>query len=160
MLTSQKAHGGRLAAFLLLVLPLAVYILVYLVPLGGIVSLSVDNRGLSDRFPALRAEFAQGDAGTADGRAAALLQDLAGLDAKARGETARMLNQEISGFRSLLLDTGRDAATIAPTMAALVAFDPRWGDPTYWVVIERNIPPCHCATSRRSPGSRPGRTEG
>lgn len=156
MLTSQKAHGGRLAAFLLLVLPLAVYILVYLVPLGGIVSLSVDNRGLSDRFPALRAAFAQGGAGTADGRAAALLQDLAGLDAKARGETARMLNQEISGFRSLLLDTGRDAATIAPTMAALVAFDPRWGDPTYWVVIERNIPALSLRNFQKVTGLKTG----
>lgn len=141
MLTSpQKTHGGRVAAFVLLILPLAVYILVYLVPLGSIVSLSVDNRGLSDRFPTLRAEFALGADGSADGRAAALLTDLAALDTKAQGETARMLNQEISGFRSLLLETGRNAETIAPRMDALVAFDARWGDPAYWKVIERNIP--------------------
>ncbi|MEZ5798687.1 MAG: ABC transporter permease [Paracoccaceae bacterium] len=141
MLTSpQKTHGGRVAAFVLLILPLAIYILVYLIPLGSVVSLSVDNRALSERFPALRAEFALGDAGTPDGRAAALLQDLTALDTRARGETARMLNQEISGFRSLLLDTGRSADTIAPTMAALVEHDARWGDPAYWEVIERNIP--------------------
>lgn len=126
MLTSpQKTHGGRVVAFVLLIVPLALYILVYLIPLGSIVSLSVDNRGLSDRFPALRAEFALGADGTADGRAAALLQDLAALDTKAKGETARMLNQKISGFRSLLPETGRKAETLALLLMALV-----WQAPT------------------------------
>lgn len=136
----QNTHGGRLAAVMLLILPLAVYILVYLVPLGSVVSLSFDNRALSDRFPALRAEFALGDAGTADGRAEALLRDLGALDTRAQGETARMLNQELSGFRSLLLETSRKADAITPTMDALVAFDKRWGEPAYWDVIERNVP--------------------
>lgn len=137
----QKTPAGRLAAFVLLTLPLAVYILVYLAPLGSLVSLSLDNRALSDRFPVLRGELALGDGSTPDGRAAALLQDLGALDTRAQGETARMLNQELSGFRSLLLDTSRKAVDIAPTMEALVAFDKRWGDSAYWEVIARNTSP-------------------
>lgn len=152
----QKTHGGRLAALVLLILPLAVYILVYLVPLGSIVSLSLDNRALSDRFPALRAELALGADSTPDDRAAALLADLGALDTRAQGETARMLNQEMSGIRSLLLETSRNADTIAPTMDGLTAFDDRWADPAYWQVIERNASPLSARHFQKVTGLKPG----
>ncbi len=153
---SQKPHGGRLAALVLLVLPLALYILVYLVPLGSIVSLSVDNRALSDRFPALRAVLDQGAAAAPDARAAALLSDLGGLDTRQQGETARMLNQEVAGFRSLLLETSRNAAAIPPTMEGLLAFDGRWQEARYWEVIARNVSPISWRHFQKATGLKPG----
>ncbi|MDR0810050.1 MAG: ABC transporter permease [Gemmobacter sp.] len=153
---SQKTHGGRLAALVLLVLPLALYIIVYLVPLGSIVSLSLDNRALSDRFPALRVVLDQGAEATPDMRAAALISDLGGLDARQQGETARLLNQEISGFRSLVLETSRNAATIPPTMEALLAFDARWKNAQYWEVIARNVSPISWRHFQKATGLKPG----
>ncbi|MFT4148878.1 MAG: ABC transporter permease [Paracoccaceae bacterium] len=149
----QRAHGGRLAALVLLVLPLAVYILVYLIPLGSIASLSLDNRALSDRFPALRAA---GQSADPDARAAALLSDLSAQDGRQQGETARLLNQELSGFRSLALETSRKAATIPPTMEGLVAFDKRWAEPKYWDVIDRNASPISWRHFQKATGLKPG----
>ncbi len=154
--SSQKAHGGRLAALVLLVLPIAVYILVYLIPLGSIVSLSLDNRALSDRFPALRSALANNDAATPDARAAALLADLGALDGKRQGEVARLLNQELPGFRSLALETSRKVATIPPTMDGLIAFDQRWSEARYWEVLTRNASPVSWRHFQKATGLKPG----
>lgn len=132
----RNAYGNRVAALTLLVVPLVIYLLAYVTPLLSIVSLSVDNGALSERFVALSSAINSEDP---DKRAAALLDDLSAIDPKARAEAARMLNQEIGGFRSLLIDTGKAATNIDPTMAALVAFDARWGDQAYWNVLSRNL---------------------
>ena len=49
-----------------------------------------------------------------------------------------MLNQEKTGFRSLILTTGRAAQTITPTMDGLIAFDKKWADQDYWDIVDRN----------------------
>ncbi|WP_414473905.1 ABC transporter permease [Microvirga sp. M2] len=132
----RNAYGSRIAALLLLVVPVAIYMMAYLAPLLSIVSLSVDNGTLSDRFVQLSAVI---EAEDRDKRAAALLGDLTSMDPRERAEAARMLNQELGGFRSLLIDTGKAAERIDPTMAGLVAFDPRWKEQAYWDVLSRNL---------------------
>lgn len=132
----RNPHGSRLAALILLSIPVALYILVFLTPLASVVSLSLDNSALGTGFATLRAATEDGDA---DRRAQALLTDLGAMEQKQLGETARMLNQEKTGFRSLILKTGKEADTIAPTMDGLVSFDKRWADQEYWGIIDRNI---------------------
>jgi putative spermidine/putrescine transport system permease protein len=132
----RNAQAGRLAALLLLAVPLMIYLLVYLLPLLSVARLGLDNSALHERFVRLSTVIAQG---SPDERAAALLADLAAADKRDLAEAGRNLNQELSGFRTLLINTGKAAPDIAPGMAALVAFDPRWGEAAYWDVLERNI---------------------
>ncbi|HTO34321.1 MAG TPA: ABC transporter permease [Pararhizobium sp.] len=131
----SNARGSRGAAMLLLSIPIVLYALVFLTPLASIVSLSVDNSALGARFERLNAIDADGDP---DQRAAALLADLGAMDKKQLGEAARLLNVEKTGFRTLILTTGKDAKSIDPTMDGLVAFDKKWGDQGYWDIVVQN----------------------
>jgi putative spermidine/putrescine transport system permease protein len=76
-----------------------------------------------------------------DGVLAALVRELPEAFAQRRlAAAAQRLNHEISGFRSLLLSTGRTLAASPPPedpQAALQAVDPRWEDPDYWAALRR-----------------------
>ncbi len=133
----RKPGGARLAAVVLLVLPLAIYILLYLMPISSMISLSVDNGELGRTL----VQFRRADQADLDARAAALLADMQAMDAGRQAATARELNQNLSGFRSLFLNTARQAAGIEPTAAGLAAFDDRWTDEKYWAVMARNSSP-------------------
>lgn len=148
----RNAYGGRLAAIVLLLVPFTIYLLVYLYPLLTVASQSVDNSALYDRFHRLSAAI---EDGTPDQRAAALLSDLITADRRDLAEAARNLNQERSGFRSLLIDTGKNASGIAPTMEALTAFDKRWGEHVYWDVLARNIAPVTWRHFQKATGFKP-----
>jgi putative spermidine/putrescine transport system permease protein len=131
-------YGSRAAALVLLMLPVALYLLVFVYPLSSVFTLSVDNSALSSRFQSLSSLGS--DAGP-DAQAGALLADLEAMEKKQLGEVARMLNQQRSGFRSLIMTTGKVAAEIEPTMAGLIAFDDRWADRNYWAIINDNAAP-------------------
>lgn len=130
-----KNNSSRLAALVLLIVPFSIYILLYLMPLGSVMLLSVDNGDLSARFSHYSAQIGQSDK---DKRAAALLQDMAAMNSREQGESARMLNQELGGFRSLFLNTSRGAGTIEPTHQGLVSADKKWDEQVYWDVLDRN----------------------
>ncbi|WBL32874.1 ABC transporter permease subunit [Sinirhodobacter sp. HNIBRBA609] len=148
----RNATGGRLAAILLLVVPLTIYLFVYLYPLLNVASQSVDNSALYDRFRTLAEVI---DEGGPDERAEALLADLIRAERRDLAEAARNLNQELSGFRSLLIDTGKQAEKIEPSMDALVAFDARWGEQAYWDILARNIAPITWRHFQKATGLKP-----
>lgn len=136
----MRSRRGLLATFLLLLPPLALYLAVYLLPMTAIAGFSVDNGVLGKRFPQLGAWAASaGPAG--DEAAAALLADLGAQTPEERAEAARMLNQDQAGFRSLVMKTGAATADIEPTRAALLAFDPRWGEDRFWLSLRVNLEP-------------------
>ncbi|QNQ64456.1 ABC transporter permease (plasmid) [Brucella sp. 6810] len=130
-----RVQSNWLAALLLLIIPLTVYTLLYLAPLGSIVSLSVDNGELSSRFPHLSEAISSGNR---DEKAKAFLIDIAAMDTRGQGETARLLNQEFAGFRSLFLNTVRNVDKIEPSWQGLTAFDGKWNDDKYWRIVENN----------------------
>lgn len=132
--TTRKPGGARLAAIVLLAVPLVLYLLLYLMPLASTVALSVDNGQIGRSLPG----FAAADPTDRDAQAAALLSDMQTMERGQQATAARELNQEMSGFRSLFLDTARKAGKIEPSAAGLVAFDPRWEDARYWTVLEAN----------------------
>lgn len=150
----RKARRTLAAAAVLLALPIAVYIALYLLPLISIGGLSVDNGQLSQRFTSLSAHFGETEE-IGDEAAAALLADLQAMETRERAEAGRLLNQELGGFRSLIIDTGRDAAKIEPTLAGLTAADRRWGEATYWEVLERNVEPITWRHFQRATGFKP-----
>lgn len=131
---SRKPGGARLAALVLLVLPLATYVFLYLMPIGSVISLSVQNGELGRSLSNVRAA----DAADPDALAAALLADMQAMEQGQQAAVARELNQEQSGFRTLFLNTARKSGEIAPNHAGFVAFDPRWADEKYWTVIAEN----------------------
>ena len=131
---TRKPGGARLAALVLLALPLATYIFLYLMPIGSVIALSVENGELGQGLPHVRAA---GDRDP-DALAAALKADMTAMERGQQASVARELNQELSGFRSLFLNTARKADGIEPSRAGFVAFDPHWAEEKYWTIITEN----------------------
>ncbi|WP_050526855.1 ABC transporter permease [Pseudorhodobacter aquimaris] len=148
----RNANGNRLATVMLLVMPLMIYLLFYLYPLLTVASQSVDNSTLYEQFQTLSEVVEEG---SPDERAAALVADLVAADRRDLAEAARNLNQERSGFRSLLINSGKKAEEIPPTMEGLIAFDKRWGQQVYWDILARNIAPITWRHFQKASGFKP-----
>ncbi|KVN11394.1 MULTISPECIES: ABC transporter permease [unclassified Burkholderia] len=147
-----KAAEARMRAMaLLLVAPLAIFLLlVFVVPIGALLTRAVQNPEIAAALPRTVAALSNWDrkAPPADAAYAALAADLTQVaDGEAMGALARRLNTEIPGYRSLVAKTARampltgDAnAPLAPaqTRAKLLELDARWGDPAYWQAIAKN----------------------
>ncbi|KGC70400.1 binding--dependent transport system inner membrane component family protein [Burkholderia pseudomallei] len=136
---------------LLLVAPLAIFLLlVFVVPIGALLTRAVQNPEIAMALPRTVAALSNWDrkAAPADAAYAALAADLTQIaDGEAMGALARRLNTEIPGYRSLVAKTARampltgDAnAPLAPaqTRAKLIELDERWGDAAYWQAIAKN----------------------
>ncbi|KGC51809.1 binding--dependent transport system inner membrane component family protein [Burkholderia pseudomallei] len=136
---------------LLLVAPLAIFLLlVFVVPIGALLTRAVQNPEIATALPRTVAALSNWDrkAAPADAAYAALAADLTQIaDGEAMGALARRLNTEIPGYRSLVAKTARampltgDAnAPLAPaqTRAKLIELDERWGDAAYWQAIAKN----------------------
>lgn len=136
---------------LLLVAPLAIFLLlVFVVPIGALLTRAVQNPEIATALPHTVAALANWDRKAPPGNAAyvALAADLTLVaDSEAMGALARRLNTEIPGYRSLVAKTARamplagDAnamLTPAQTHAKLIELDERWGDSAYWQAIAKN----------------------
>lgn len=147
----KAAEARRRTMALLLVAPLAIFLLlVFVVPIGALLTRAVQNPEIAMALPRTVAALSNWDRKTApaDAAYAALAADLAQVaDGEAMGALARRLNTEIPGYRSLVAKTARampltgDAnAPLAPaqTRAKLIELDERWGDAAYWQAIAKN----------------------
>ncbi|AIP07109.1 ABC transporter permease subunit [Burkholderia pseudomallei] len=147
----KAAEARRRTMALLLVAPLAIFLLlVFVVPIGALLTRAVQNPEIATALPRTVAALSNWDRKTApaDAAYAALAADLAQVaDGEAMGALARRLNTEIPGYRSLVAKTARampltgDAnAPLAPaqTRAKLIELDERWGDAAYWQAIAKN----------------------
>ncbi|CAM8829319.1 Spermidine/putrescine ABC transporter permease [Burkholderia pseudomallei] len=147
----KAAEARRRTMALLLVAPLAIFLLlVFVVPIGALLTRAVQNPEIAMALPRTVAALSNWDrkAAPADAAYAALAADLAQIaDGEAMGALARRLNTEIPGYRSLVAKTARampltgDAnAPLAPaqTRAKLIELDERWGDAAYWQAIAKN----------------------
>lgn len=131
---SRKPGGSGLAAIACLAVPLVLYTFLYLVPIGSVISLSLDNRELSGSLINVN----RADSHDRNAQAAALVTDMRAMHASQQAAVARELNQELSGFRTLFLKTARAANTIKADLPSLTDFDPRWNEEKYWTVIAQN----------------------
>ncbi|KGV35722.1 binding--dependent transport system inner membrane component family protein [Burkholderia pseudomallei MSHR4012] len=147
----KAAEARRRTMALLLVAPLAIFLLlVFVVPIGALLTRAVQNPEIAMALPRTVAALSNWDrkAAPADAAYAALAADLTQIaDGEAMGALARRLNTEIPGYRSLVAKTARampltgDAnAPLAPaqTRAKLIELDERWGDAAYWQAIAKN----------------------
>ncbi|OMR03823.1 ABC transporter permease [Burkholderia pseudomallei] len=147
----KAAEARRRTMALLLVAPLAIFLLlVFVVPIGALLTRAVQNPEIATALPRTVAALSNWDrkAAPADAAYAALAADLTQIaDGEVMGALARRLNTEIPGYRSLVAKTARampltgDAnAPLAPaqTRAKLIELDERWGDAAYWQAIAKN----------------------
>jgi putative spermidine/putrescine transport system permease protein len=130
-----------------LTLPLLVFLaLTFLVPLGALLVRAVENPEVADTLVHTGEALSGWDRKEVPPDAAfqALVQDLAAIPETAQaGVLARRLNTEVSGARSLIMNTYRAKLDItslsaAQTKDALLAQDPRWGELPYWLAIAKN----------------------
>ncbi len=149
----RRAERARMLRALALVLPLALFLLlVFFAPIGDMLFRSVRDPELALTLPATASALREWDGIGAPPAlvTAALVRELpqAFIDRRLAG-AAQRLNHDISGFRSLILSTGRQLAAepedpaagsvAGPTTAAsrLAAMDDRWADPAYWAALRR-----------------------
>lgn len=132
----------------LLVAPLVLFILVvFLMPLGGMLLHAVNNGEVRQALPATAAEMERWDGRglPPESAYAALAGDLKDVFGDSRlGEAGRRLNYELSGYRTLVFKTGRAVRGIDRPAegwaAGLTAIDGRWGEPATWAAMRRASP--------------------
>ena len=127
-----------------LVAPLLVFLFfVFLIPLAGMLWRAVDDPELTAVLPRTRAAVDAWDGKGLPGDAAyaALAADLiAAREAGNLAILAKRLNYDITGYRSLLLNTARrlpPAVAADEARALLIDIDERWGDRAYWAAMVR-----------------------
>ena len=131
----------KLNAFLL-VAPLFIFILViFVLPILSLLYFSVDDPKLPRILPRTAVAVADWDGSQLPDENAyeALVTDIrVAFKAKTAAAIAMRLNYEISGFRSMVMRTGRKVNRIEgpPFKDALIALEKRWGDVTYWRAIK------------------------
>ncbi|UVE17381.1 ABC transporter permease [Pseudomonas sp. LS44] len=128
-----------------LILPLVLFLLLaFLLPIVLLLYKSVSNPEVVGALPQTVRVIANWDgSGLPDEQTyQALSQDLA--EARKQqtvGDLSKRLNMEVAGYRSLMAKTARALPFKQPPAsykAALLALDPRWGEPVYWQAIRRN----------------------
>jgi putative spermidine/putrescine transport system permease protein len=139
----RRAERRRKARAYCLIAPLFIFLVAFfLIPLGGVLYLSVSNSEVVTTLPRVTAALQTWNAQTLPDAATfqALVEDLRTAYAEhTLPKVALRLNYEVGGFRSLLMRSGRAASRLeAPYRPALLKVDERWNDLIYWRTIKGN----------------------
>ena len=130
-----------------LVLPLAVFlILVFVVPILQMLTAAWHDRSVIDAMPNTAEAIATWDRQALPDEAvyAAIAADLIeGSGQRTLANPARRLNQELAGFRTVILGTARQLPDEAPPSwrETLTEIDARWADPQHLVILQRAARP-------------------
>jgi ABC-type sugar transport system permease subunit len=143
----RTAERRRRLRSMALTLPLLAFLLVvFVVPLAGLLVRAIENPEVADTLGHTGAALQRWDRQSAppDAAYAALVRDLSALQETAQaGALARRLNSEISGARSLIMGTYRalplgTGLSDAEVRERMLALDPRWAELPYWLAIAKN----------------------
>jgi putative spermidine/putrescine transport system permease protein len=126
---------------LLLVAPLLLFVLVFFVaPIIMMLRLSTGDIVVATELPRTTIALRGWDQQALPGEDvyAAVVGDLKDArERQATGKIGAQINYVYSGARSLFVSAGRSAGNLAaPFKQALIDQDPKWGDPTLWVMIK------------------------
>ncbi|WLR92049.1 ABC transporter permease [Shinella zoogloeoides] len=129
---------------LLLVAPLMLFLLsVFVLPIGILLTRSVDNSDVSRALPTTAAALAAWNGKTVPDEPlfAALAADLKSSSREDVAEAAKRLNNYESGIRSSLLKTARSIRKAeAPFQQAFLDVDGRWAASERWLAIKQAMP--------------------
>jgi putative spermidine/putrescine transport system permease protein len=147
----KAADSRKRMKALLLITPLAVFLLlVFVIPIGALLTRAVKNPEVVTALPRTVDALSNWDRKEPPNNMAyvALATDLTRLaQSEAIGTVARRLNLEIPGYRSLIAKTarsmplesnGKQILTPAQTREKLVEIDARWNETEYWQAIAKN----------------------
>ncbi len=143
----RRVERRRTAAGLLLVAPLAAFLLVFFfLPIAGMLAKAVENRELATAMPEstrLLREWT-GLGPPPEPIVAVVARELR--EAHARRQSAlvaQRLNREEAGWRNLILGTARrlPESPRGTWLETLVAIDPAWGEPAIWAGLRRAAQP-------------------
>jgi putative spermidine/putrescine transport system permease protein len=139
----RRADRGRYLKAYALIAPLFLFLVVlFVVPIGTVLYFSISNPEVVNMLPRVTAALRDWDGREVPDEAAfaALAEDARlGYADKTLPKVALRLNYEVSGFRSLLMRTGRSAKGFdVPFKEALIARDERWAELIYWRTLKSN----------------------
>jgi putative spermidine/putrescine transport system permease protein len=148
MASLRRAESTQRVRALMLALPAVGFLLVaFVIPILSMLAVAVANPELREVMPRTANAMAawSGKGFPPPAAVAAFVGELRQTTADGTvGKVARRLNYDITGFRSLLLLTGRalpPAETPEPDLLpALVKVDARWAQAEYWIAIKRAAP--------------------
>ncbi len=126
-----------------LIAPLFLFLLAFfLIPIGTVLYFSISNPEVVTMLPRVTAALRDWDGQSIPDEAtfAALAEDVKlGYADRTLPKVSLRLNYEVSGFRSLLMRTGRKAKGMqAPFKEAIIARHKRWSDLIYWRTLKGN----------------------
>ena len=143
----KRAERRKRLFSISLTLPLLVFLVViFLVPIAALLLRAVENPEVANTLGRTGQTLAKWDRKSPppDAAYAAVAQDLAGIQEQSdAGALARRLNSEVSGARSLVMNTYRalpfaNGLTPQQVHAHMLTIDPRWDDISYWQAIAKN----------------------
>jgi putative spermidine/putrescine transport system permease protein len=143
----RRAERRRFLGGVGLALPLLAFLVGFFVlPILGMLRLSVDNRALESVMPATAAALRQWDGeGLPDEPTlAAFAHELrATFAAKTLAPVAARLNSVKAGWRSVVMGAGRSlpATPEGSWQATFAALDPTWAEPEIWAALRRAAEP-------------------
>ncbi len=143
----RRAQRRRSFTSFLLVAPLLLFILVVFAgPILSLLYFSIDDPKLVEVMPRTAKIVTAWDGAELPGEDAyaAVVEEIrTGYANRTVAAAAMRLNYEISGFRSMVMRTGRKIRRITgpPYKDALIGLDERWGDITYWRAIKASAGP-------------------
>jgi putative spermidine/putrescine transport system permease protein len=136
----RKGRGRAL----LLVAPLMLFLVaIFVLPIGVLLTRSVDNSEVARTLPATAAALAawDGDSAPDETMFAAFAADLKASSKEDVAEIAKRLNYYETGMRSMLIKTARTIRNAeAPYRDAFVAIDEQWATPRYWRILKQAMP--------------------
>jgi putative spermidine/putrescine transport system permease protein len=143
----KRAERRKRLLSISLTLPLLVFLVViFLVPIAALLMRAVENPEVANTLGRTGAALAQWDRKSPppDAAYAAVAQDMAAIQEQSdAGALARRLNSEVSGARSLVMNTYRalpfdSNPSDQQVHQHMLTIDPRWDDISYWQAIAKN----------------------
>ena len=141
----RRAERMRKVWALALVAPLFAFLIAaFIVPIFSLLVLSVEDPEVGDALPQTAAAFRDWDGEGLPPPQAMMTfaRELSETDRGGFGRVSKRLNYDISGFKSMLKKTARNAESLVGLSAAdihagFVEIDRDWGDPAYWRAVKR-----------------------
>jgi putative spermidine/putrescine transport system permease protein len=137
--------GTARARAALLIAPLVIFLGVFFLwPLWLMIDVSIRNDAIGGAFPQTSELIGEwdGEAMPDAGIQSALVDDLRQTPQSVLGAAVRVLNSQVSGFRTLM---GRTATAARETAEGetldLLEIDDRWSEPRYWRAIQISVAP-------------------
>ena len=131
----KSLRQAKLRAILLVAPPLLFLIILFVIPIGNMLTRSVDDRLINDVLPKTFEAFEVWDKQSEPPESlfAALYEDLKAAGKVERGKVSVRMNYAKPGWRSLIKRTARKIKKIEPPYReAFIEIDGRWEDKAFW----------------------------